>query len=260
MTAEKRGAAISSSSCTAAAVIFRPGVCLALELLERGHRVSAAAPSIWWSSPARSASARCIRSAPTPTPRGRRTRPPTAEAGHRSPGSATRSRLFATGSPRSTSPLRRFVPSAMTAPLQDADLIVAAPLCRDRCLAVAEKLRIPLVVLRFGPMSENGVLGAVPGLTDSWSPEWKRRSWRLADRVTWLATGWNEASFRRRLGVPRVFGPLPKRLSALGVRQIPGLRSGDRARGGRGMGSGQAGRRVLRPRARAPGRARRMGW
>jgi len=198
---------------------IQPGVCLALELLERGHRVSAAAP------PNLVEFARTLGVGEV-YPIGTDTH--TAWSSDEAADS------------RSRSPIARICYALKTvrdgfaafdrsltglfvgddAPLRDADLIVAAPLCQDRCLAVAEKLRIPLVVLRFGPMSENGVLGAVPGLTDSWSPEWKRRSWRLADRVTWLATGWNEASFRRRLGVPRVFGPLPKRLSALGVRQI----------------------------------------
>jgi len=54
------------------------------------------------------------------------------------------------------------------APLAIVDLIVAAPLCQDRCLALSERLGASLVVLRFAPMSENAVFGAIPGLTDRW--------------------------------------------------------------------------------------------
>lgn len=199
---------------------IQPGVCLALELLARGHRVSVAAPPnlvgfaralgvgevypigrdthTAWSSEEAAAS--------------RRGRSPIARIRY----AVTTVRGGFAAFDRSLRAL--FIDAG--APLADVDLVVAAPLCQDRALAVTEKLRIPLVVLRFGPMSENGVVGAVPGLSDSWSAEWKRRSWRLADRVTWIATGWNEASFRRSLGLPRVFGPLPARLAAQGVRQI----------------------------------------
>lgn len=198
---------------------IQPGVCLALELLERGHRVSVAAP------PNLVEFARTL-GVDEVYPIGTDTHTAwSSEAAADSRGRSPIARIrYALTTVRAgfaafdRSLIGLFVDD--DAPLRDTDLVVAAPLCQDRCLAVADKLGIGLVVLRFGPMSENGVLGAVPGLTDSWSPEWKRRSWRLADRVTWLATGWNEASFRRRLGVPRAFGPLPKRLSALGIRQI----------------------------------------
>ena len=106
------------------------------------------------------------------------------------------------------------------APLATVDLIVAAPLCQDRCLALSERLGASLVVLRFAPMSENAVFGAIPGLTDRWSARWKRRSWRIADRLTWLATGWNENRFRRRLDLPAARGPLPRRLEHRGIVAI----------------------------------------
>lgn len=106
------------------------------------------------------------------------------------------------------------------APMAGVDALVVSPLGQDRALALSQNLDVPLTVLRYGPMSENGVLGAVPGLTSRWSPTWKRRSWRIADRITWWATGWNENAFRRRIGVPRARSPLPNRLSASSVVQI----------------------------------------
>lgn len=106
------------------------------------------------------------------------------------------------------------------APLAGADVVVVAPLCQDRGLALAQVLDIPLVTLRFGPMSENGVVGSIPGVGQTWSAAWRRRSWRLADRVTWWATGWNENRFRRRVGLTSARGPLPARLRRLGIAQI----------------------------------------
>ncbi|AFR48469.1 glycosyltransferase [Gordonia sp. KTR9] len=199
---------------------IQPGICLALELLMRGHRVSVLVPpnlaglaratgvgdvheigldsdAAWSSDDARSA------------------------RGHRNP--LTRA-AFALRTVRAgfdaldTDLERLFVPE--TAPLHDADLLVAAPLCQDRVVAVAERLDIPPAVLRFGPMSENGLIGAVPGLTERWSPAWKRRSWRIADQLTWIATGWNENRFRRRIGLPPSRRPLPRRLGADRIQQI----------------------------------------
>lgn len=199
---------------------IQPGICLALELQVRGHRVSALVPpnlaglaratgvrdvheigldsdTAWSSEDARSA---------------RNSRNPLARM-------AFALRTVRGGFDALDAALERLF-IAGTAPLRDTDLLVVAPLCQDRGLAVAEHLGIPLTVLRYGPMSENGLLGAVPGLTDRWSPEWKRRSWRLADRLTWAATGWNENRFRRRLGLDRARRPLPVRLNASGIPQI----------------------------------------
>ncbi|WP_262365525.1 glycosyltransferase [Gordonia sp. OPL2] len=106
------------------------------------------------------------------------------------------------------------------APLADVDGLVVAPLCQDRGLALADRLGVEMVVLRHGPMSENGVVGALPAATARWSPSAKRRTWRIADRITWAVTGWNENVFRRRLGLSAERGPLPRRLAERGICQI----------------------------------------
>jgi sterol 3beta-glucosyltransferase len=215
-----------STSATHIAVILygsrgdiQPGVCLALELLERGHRVSVAVPPNLVAF-ARALGAGEVYSIGVDTHTAWSS-DEAADSRRRSP--IARLRYAVTTVRDGFAAFDRSLTGLFLddrAPLADADVVVAAPLCQDRALAITERLGIALVVLRFGPMSENGVLGAVPGWSDSWSPDWKRRSWRFADRVTWLATGWNEMLFRRRLGLPPVFGPLPKRLAAQGIRQI----------------------------------------
>ncbi|MET4165010.1 MULTISPECIES: glycosyltransferase [Gordonia] len=199
---------------------IQPGVCLALELQARGHRVSVLVPpnlsglaratgvgdvheigldsdAAWSSHGARSA---------------RSSRNPLARI-------AFALRTVRGGFDALDADLERlFVPES--APLHGTGLLVAAPLCQDRVIAVAEHLGVPLTVLRYGPMSENGLIGAVPGLTERWSPAAKRRSWRVADRLTWAATGWNENRFRRRIGLRPSRGPLPRRLVADRTPQI----------------------------------------
>ena len=197
---------------------IQPGLALALELEARGHRVSVALPPnlaglaievglhtieigldthTAWSSPE-------------------------AEAVRGSHGLA-RARFALATVRRGFTAFDHSLAAEFVDPgarLSDVDLIVAAPLCQDRCLALSEHLGTSLVVLRFAPMSHNSVFGAIPGLTDSWSAEWKRRSWRVTDRLTWLATGWNENRFRRRLGLPRARGPLPERMQQAGIVAI----------------------------------------
>ncbi|WP_040509817.1 glycosyltransferase [Gordonia soli] len=199
---------------------IQPGLCVALALQERGHEVVVAVP------PNLAGFARTV-GVVTVLPLGLDT------------GSAWSSDA-ASASMRRRNPLARlrFALSTVRAGFAafddalvglligespaagDPDLLVVGPLCQERGVASAEALGIPVVVLRYGPMSENGTVGAAPGLTDGWSAAWKRRSWRVADRLTWWATGWNENSFRHRIGVPRARGPLPQRLRRNGVLQI----------------------------------------
>ncbi|WP_288814567.1 glycosyltransferase, partial [uncultured Gordonia sp.] len=133
---------------------IQPGICLALELQVRGHRVSALVPpnlaglaratgvrdvheigldsdTAWSSEDARSA---------------RNSRNPLARM-------AFALRTVRGGFDALDAALERLF-IAGTAPLRDTDLLVVAPLCQDRGLAVAEHLGIPLTVLRYGPMSE----------------------------------------------------------------------------------------------------------
>lgn len=203
----------------------QPGVCLALELQARGVRTSVVAPPnhvdfariagvyevypigldshAAWSSP----EAQSAQRSSNPLVRVRFALT-TVRAGFRAFDDSLTT-LFIENSADGTGP-----------ELADVDALVVAPLCQDRGLAIAERLGVPMTILRYGPMSENGVLGALPGLTDGWSASWKRRSWRIADALTWLATGWNENGFRSRLGLPRVWRPLPRRLDRAKVPQI----------------------------------------
>ncbi|WP_439032481.1 glycosyltransferase [Gordonia terrae] len=199
---------------------IQPGICLALELRLRGHRVSVLVPpnlaglaravgvadvsEIGFDSDAAwsSAEARSARSSRNPLSRARFAI------------STVRGGFEALDSDLECLFLRD------AAPLAGTDLLVVAPLCQDRGAALAERMDIPMTVLRYGPMSENGCIGAVPGLTDSWSRRWKRRSWRVADKLTWMVTGWNENRFRRRIGLNPASRPLPRRLDDNGTRQI----------------------------------------
>ncbi|MFC8046329.1 glycosyltransferase [Nocardia sp. NPDC057353] len=199
---------------------IQPGVCLALELQRRGHSVAVLAPPNLVEF-ARRAGVAEVRELGAETEQAWSSAEATASMKARNP--VTRLRFALSNVRRGfaafDADLRRlFLDSG--APCGDIDVLVAGPLCQDRGVAVAEALGVPIVVLRFAPLSENGVLGPVPGASDGWSPEWKRRSWRAADRVTWWATGWNEQSFRTRIGLPRASGPLPRRLREAGVPQL----------------------------------------
>jgi UDP:flavonoid glycosyltransferase YjiC (YdhE family) len=99
------------------------------------------------------------------------------------------------------------------------DLIVSGPLGQDRCLALAERHGAVLSTMRFCALSENGVVGPIP--TARTLPRaLNRLGWRLADRITWMATRGSENRFRASLGLPPASGPLPRRLTRAGVRQV----------------------------------------
>ncbi|MFE0749817.1 glycosyltransferase [Gordonia sp. NPDC058843] len=199
---------------------IQPGICLALELQKRGHRVSVLVPPNL-SGLARATGVGDVREIGLDSDAAWSSEDARAARGKRNPLARL---MFAVRTVRGgfdalDADLERLF-TTRSAPLAGTDLLVVAPLCQDRGAAVSDHLGIPLTVLRYGPMSENGLIGAVPGLTERWSPEWKRRSWRIADRLTWAGTGWNENRFRRRIGLPPSRRPLPRRLSADGVRQI----------------------------------------
>ncbi|AZG45231.1 glycosyltransferase [Gordonia insulae] len=199
---------------------IQPGICLALELQHRGHRVSVLAPPELVDL-ARSAGVGQVRPVGLDAHQAWSSDAAVAAQRHRNPLVRLRftlSTVRAGFAAFDDALIAEFL--ADRAPLADVDLLVVAPLCQERGLAVAERLDVGLVVLRYGPMSENGVVGSIPGLTAHWSVAWKRRSWRIADRLTWVATGWHANAFRRSIGVPRARGPLSRRLGALGVPQL----------------------------------------
>ncbi|GAA1481472.1 glycosyltransferase [Gordonia sinesedis] len=198
---------------------IQPGVCLALELQRRQVGVTVLVPPNLVDF-ARSAGVRSVTAIGMDTAAAWSSE--AAEAARRSRNPLRRA-IFAVSTVRTG---YRAFDDALVAQflaggsLAEVGSLVVAPLCQDRGLALSERLGIPLTVLRYGPMSENGVVGPVPGLTDNWTPTWKRRAWCVADRLTWLVTGWNENAFRRRLGLPPARRPLPIRLAGLGVPQI----------------------------------------
>ena len=111
--------------------------------------------------------------------------------------------------------------SAVAALVEDGglDLIVSGPLGQDRCLALAERHGAALSTMRFCAVSENGVMGPLP-TARRLPPALNRAGWRLADRITWMATRASENRFRASLGLSPVSGPLPRRLGRDGVRQV----------------------------------------
>ena len=199
---------------------IQPGVCLALELQGRGHRVTVLVPPNLVDF-ARSAGVASVVAVGLDSHAAWSSDTALSVARE---GSRLAQMRFAVRTMRSgfaafdESMADEFtVPGA---PLSDVDILVAAPLCQDRALAVAQRIGAQLVVLRYAPMSENGVVGAVPVLSRYMSPALRRWSWRWADRVTWVATGWNENSFRRRMKLRRARRPLSLRLRDRGIVQI----------------------------------------
>lgn len=198
----------------------QPGLCLALELQRRGHAVAAVVPPNHVDF-ARAVGVAEVRAIGADTDRAWSSPEATESLRARNP--LTRFRFALANARRGfaafdSDMIELFLDAA--APLGEVDALVVGPLCQERGVAVAEALEVPVAVLRFGPMSENGVVGALPGVSDGWSPAWKRRSWRAADRLTWWATGWNEKSFRKRVGVAAPAGPLPRRLLRAGIPQL----------------------------------------
>ncbi|MFW0786841.1 nucleotide disphospho-sugar-binding domain-containing protein [Gordonia sp. CPCC 206044] len=199
---------------------IQPGICLALEMQRRAQRVTLLAPPNLVDL-ATAAGVKCVNGVGLDEHRAWSSAEATAAEKSRDPLARIR---FALATIRAGfAALDDDLIAAFLAPdgpLADVDAIVAAPLCQDRGRTIAERLAIPLVVLRYGPLSENGVVGPIPGLCSWWPAAWKRLSWRAVDRLTWMATGWNENAFRRRIGLQRERGPLPRRLRRSDALQI----------------------------------------
>lgn len=95
-----------------------------------------------------------------------------------------------------------------------ADILITGMLFEDGAANVAEYSRIPLVSLHFVPQRVNGRL----------LPHLPAPVGRAAMTVLgWLARGWFgslEDAQRRGLGLPKVRGPAPRRISATGALEI----------------------------------------
>ncbi|MGW5524719.1 glycosyltransferase [Gordonia sp. NPDC003950] len=198
----------------------QPGVSLAVELQRRGHRVSVAVPPNMLGF-ARNAGLATVVAIGRDT--GTQWSSDEALNAQRSRNPWTRARFALATVRDGISAFDRAMVETFLgddAAITDVDMLIAAPLCQARGLALAERLGVPLTVLRYAPMSESGVIGPLPGVTDSWSPEWKRRSWRAYDRIVWWATRYSENGFRRRIGRPPARTGCPDRLGVLRVPQI----------------------------------------
>lgn len=198
----------------------QPGLCLALESARRGHRVTVAVPP---------------NLVPLATAAG---------VGEVVPIGADTDRQWtsdeALDAQRSAHPLRQakfaidtaragiaaFDDAMMTTFLGDdptitgVDALIAAPLCQARGLAVAERLGVPLTVLRYAPMSENALIGPIPGVTDGWTPQWTRRAWRIHDGAVWSVMRHGENRFRQRAGLRPVRTSCAQRLNLAQIPQI----------------------------------------
>jgi UDP:flavonoid glycosyltransferase YjiC (YdhE family) len=104
--------------------------------------------------------------------------------------------------------------------LTGVDGVVSGPLCQERMYAIAEKLKVPFSVMRFGPFSENGVIGAIPGVALPGPPAVNRASWKVTDTLGWTFGKGAENSFRSTIGLSSVTDSLHRRLVRGGVLQI----------------------------------------
>lgn len=104
--------------------------------------------------------------------------------------------------------------------LPGVEALVSGPLCQERVYGFAEKLGIAFSVMRFGPFSENGIIGAIPGVTRDLPPRVNRASWRVSDALTWTFTRGAENTFRSKLDLEPASGSLQERLTRDGAVQV----------------------------------------
>ncbi|WP_244882824.1 glycosyltransferase [Gordonia desulfuricans] len=204
---------------------IQPGICLATELLRRGHRVTAVVPPNLVD---------LVASAGVPTvyPVGRDTdrqwSSDTALDAQRSRNPLTKARFAldtVVDGIRSFDDglIRLFVdadPTTGKPPVHDVDRLVVAPICQARGMALADRLGVVLTVLRFAPMSPNSWYGPVPGVADGLGPRATRAAWRAYNSVVWSSTRHGENRFRRRIGLATMHRPCPDRLAARRIVQI----------------------------------------
>lgn len=103
---------------------------------------------------------------------------------------------------------------------QAPDLIIANPLCQRQGLDTSEKLGVPLVVLRYAPVSENSSVGWISPLTRHAPPKVRRGSWVVRGWVDFLLTAVWTNRFRRTIGLRPAFRTVPDRMTDRRVPQL----------------------------------------
>lgn len=202
---------------------IQPGVCLILELIARGYRVTALVPPNLVEF-TRSAGVPHVRSVGSDSSHQWTSEEALESLRSRNPWTRWRFTVdTALESLRNFDDdlVSLFVGTDGQAPaVADVDALVVAPLCQDRGEAIAERLGIPMTSLRFAPMSPNTTYSPLPGIWSSTSPRATLRAWRIFDRVVWMAMSRGVNRFRDRLGLPKARAPLATRLRDKGIRQI----------------------------------------
>lgn len=99
-------------------------------------------------------------------------------------------------------------------------MVVVNPMCQRQGTSLAEKWGIPLVVLRYAPISQNSYSGWPQKIT-RFLPGWvKKKSWHAQEWLDFLMYWYWENSFRRRLGLSSRFRPFAHYLREHSVPQI----------------------------------------
>ncbi|MBY0795136.1 glycosyltransferase [Corynebacterium parakroppenstedtii] len=104
--------------------------------------------------------------------------------------------------------------------LTQPTLLIVNPMCQRQGTSLAEKWNIPLVVLRYAPISHNSYSGWPHKLTRR-APKWiKKNSWHIQEWFDFLLYGHWENAFRRRLGLTSRFHPFTRYLRDHSVPQL----------------------------------------
>lgn len=104
--------------------------------------------------------------------------------------------------------------------LTQPTLLIVNPMCQRQGTSLVEKWNIPLVVLRYAPISHNSYSGWPHKLTRN-APKWmKKNSWHIQEWFDFLLYGHWENAFRRHLGLAPRFHPFTRYLRDRSVPQL----------------------------------------
>lgn len=104
--------------------------------------------------------------------------------------------------------------------LTQPTLLIVNPMCQRQGTSLAEKWNIPLVVLRYAPISHNSYSGWPHQLTRH-APRWiKKKSWHIQEWFDFAMYGHWENAFRRHLGLTPRFHPFTRYLRDHSVPQL----------------------------------------